>query len=289
MSVIRIERVHRTGFTTLSHHAVRNPKLGRAARGLLWELCSHSPTYAVTVERLVEASTDGRDRLLTGKAQLEENGYLRVHHTYNPQTGKMNGSKWIVTDDPEVAPLPPRTEKRIMVPDSGNPNDGDGENHHAGNQHALEVSRRERSFEKEESPRSPPEGGVREPLELEIEGVEAVDPTVWMHGAWRSTFENGREIKLTKTRAQKYRAMFDEQLKASPSPELAWTAILHALKNSRHHNSDRTFVMPESFLRSEERRDQWVEKAVGIIESARRKSEGASSFAEYYRKRRAAG
>lgn len=142
-------------------------------------------------------------------------------------------------------------------------------------------------------PRTPvaPKGGEGGNLELSIEDQHA-DPVGWMHEAWRTSFENGREVKLTKKRAQKYRAMFDEQLRRSPDPSLAWTAILHALKTSKHHsgsNADRSWVMPESFLLNEERRDTWVERAVGIIEKARTKSEGATSFADYYRKRRAAG
>lgn len=166
---------------------------------------------------------------------------------------------------------------RHTVPDGSGTIDRTGPAHGAGNREPETESH---------LPRSPvaPKGGGSETLELAIEDQHD-DPPTWMHAAWRSGFENGREIKLTKKRAQKYRAMYEEQLKGTPNPQLAWTAILHALKNSKHHTSDPTWVFPESFLLNEERRDQWVERAVVIIEKARTKSEGAKDFAAYYRER----
>lgn len=130
MSVIRIHRVQRDGFTTLSHHAVRNPDLSRSARGLLWELCSHSPEFDVTVRSLTKASPDGKHRLQKAKSELEEGGYLRVDRPRG-EDGKLSSSLWLVTDDPEMAPLPPRADYPHV------------ENPHVENQHTIERTKEE--------------------------------------------------------------------------------------------------------------------------------------------------
>lgn len=89
MGVIRIRH---TRSNTLSPHAVLNPKLSRASRGLLWELCSSSH---VSMRILAESSPDDEVLLQGAKRELEEHGYLRV-----------DDDGWIVTDDPDSAPLP---------------------------------------------------------------------------------------------------------------------------------------------------------------------------------------
>ena len=106
-----------------------------------------------------------------------------------------------------------------------------------------------------------------EELVLEAQGPEPENVPTWMHRIWHEALgSNGRTLALTEDRKQKYRAMYDEQLKATPDPRLAWRAILAAVQKSEHHMSTRAYLMPESLLLNASRRDKWVEQTKETME-----------------------
>lgn len=114
----------------------------------------------------------------------------------------------------------------------------------------------------------------------------ADDPALWMHGIWTEELGSQQPLAMTKLRQGKYRALFVEQLQGSPDPRLAFRAILHAVKLSTHHMSERAYQMPESLFKDESRRDTWVQKTLAAIASADRQTKGASDFEEYMKERR---
>lgn len=136
-----------------------------------------------------------------------------------------------------------------------------------------------------ERPPEVPQGGTLELIPQSGNG-NGEDPAQWMHEIWHEELGSGRRISLTDSRRKKYRAMYAEQLADAPDPRLAWRVVLRAVKRSDHHMSERSYQMPESLLRNADRRDTWVERTASMIEAARKKSQGATDFAAYYRSRR---
>lgn len=111
------------------------------------------------------------------------------------------------------------------------------------------------------------------------------DPATWMHEAWQTALGNGHPLSLTPARILKYRQMYSEQLQGTPNPRLAWTACLEAVKRDEFKMGKRAYVMPESLLKTAERRSARVDEAVSLIERARGKSTEAVDFAAYHRAR----
>ncbi len=107
-----------------------------------------------------------------------------------------------------------------------------------------------------------------------------------MHLIWNEELGSQQPLSLTKLRIGKYRALFVEQLQGSPDPHLAFRAILHAVKLSPHHMSERAYQMPESLFKDESRRDTWVQKTLAAIANAGRQTQGASEFEAYMKERR---
>lgn len=88
-------------------------------------------------------------------------------------------------------------------------------------------------------------------------------PHRWMHEIWHEELGyDGHPLKLTEKRRKKYRRLYEEHLEAAPRPEVAYRAILRRVQESDHHMSERSYQMPESLFRNEERRDQWVQRTV---------------------------
>ena len=112
-----------------------------------------------------------------------------------------------------------------------------------------------------------PSPGV-EILSLEIEVEEAEPPEVWMHRLWHEMFGvSGHPLSLTAERSTKYRAMYREKLDGTPNPFMAWNAVLFAVSKSPHHTSNRSYLMPESLLLNESRRDRWVQQAIDVLKN----------------------
>ena len=110
--------------------------------------------------------------------------------------------------------------------------------------------------------------GMGENFALETDGAPTEKPETWMHRIWNEVLgSEGRPLRLTADRSQKYRAMYREQLADTPDPETAWRAVLFAVTRSEHHMATRNYQLPESLLLNESRRDKWVEATREALES----------------------
>lgn len=84
-----------------------------------------------------------------------------------------------------------------------------------------------------------------------------------LHEVW--TAELGGKAphpKLNSKRRQVYRLLWDEQLKRQPDPLAVFRGVCEAVQRSEHHMSQRTYHLPESLFRNEERRERWVHEAL---------------------------
>lgn len=115
-------------------------------------------------------------------------------------------------------------------------------------------------------------------LRLDV-GVEPEpEPPEWMHEVWHEVLGiDGHPIKLTDTRRQKYKAMYDEQLADAPDPRVAFRAVLYAVTKSEHHMSQRSYQMPESLLLNEDRRERWVQTTIDVLSNGARPRDRARS------------
>ena len=123
----------------------------------------------------------------------------------------------------------------------------------------------EAASEPREGPRTGPREGPKKKEERkkkkESDG-EGSDVVVDMWAVWLDELGGGgRKPKLTAKRKQKLRELFAEQLSDADDPVALFRRILHAVKRSDHHMSDRAYQMPESLFRNQERRDRWTTKA----------------------------
>jgi len=68
--------------------------------------------------------------------------------------------------------------------------------------------------------------------------------------------------KLTKKRKQVLAALHQENLSDHDSPGDLFRSILRAVKASPHHMGTRTYQLPESLFRNEERRESWTHRGL---------------------------
>ncbi|MFD6699843.1 MULTISPECIES: hypothetical protein [unclassified Microbacterium] len=103
--------IHRTAlrfdrdFTIMPNVWARDRRLSRKARGLLVELLSHQPGWAVSVATLVGAGTEGRDAVRSAIRELEEAGYLeRIQQT--GADGRFQSVDYALSDPSSENPTP---------------------------------------------------------------------------------------------------------------------------------------------------------------------------------------
>lgn len=88
-------------FTQVFNAAIRDRRLSRRARGLLFELLSHRNGYGVSVPALVAAGPEGREAIRSALTELERYGYLHRAQERDPKTGRLGEAVYEVTDMPE--------------------------------------------------------------------------------------------------------------------------------------------------------------------------------------------
>ncbi len=69
----------------------------------------------------------------------------------------------------------------------------------------------------------------------------------------------GRQMRLTAARLDLYRQHWTEQLRHEPDPIAHWRRTCVAVTVSPHHASTWQYLLPESWMRSPERRERWHE------------------------------
>lgn len=100
-------------FTIVPNGWIRDARLSRRARGLLFELMSHEPGWETSAERLAKAGTEGVAALKSALKELEACGYL-VRETTRDGRGRLTGTRYIITDPEanENASSEPSVENR---------------------------------------------------------------------------------------------------------------------------------------------------------------------------------
>ena len=100
-------------FTIVPNGWLRDARLSRRARGLLFELMSHEPGWETSAERLAKAGTEGVAALKAALKELEACGYL-VRETTRDDRGRLTGTRYIITDpsSSENASSEPSAENR---------------------------------------------------------------------------------------------------------------------------------------------------------------------------------
>lgn len=95
----KVTRIKTSDFTILSNELVRDRELSWKARGLFAYIYSQSEDWQFFETELVTHSTDGRDSMRAGIAELEQKGYLKRMRTRDDK-GRLKTSEWIISDAP---------------------------------------------------------------------------------------------------------------------------------------------------------------------------------------------
>lgn len=105
---------------------LRDPRLSWKAKGLASYLLSKPPGWKIWTSDLIRRSTDGRDAVLSGLAELEQCGYLKRERSNDPETGLLRWRKTI-SATPASAWQEPSPENPVMdeQPSTGFPYTGE--------------------------------------------------------------------------------------------------------------------------------------------------------------------
>lgn len=103
--------------------ALRDPRLSWKAKGIAAYLLSKPKGWRIWTADLIKRSTDGRDAVLTGLAELETCGYLHRSRTNDPETGHLQWRKTITATPTTMWSEQPSTENPVMdgAPSTGLP------------------------------------------------------------------------------------------------------------------------------------------------------------------------
>lgn len=105
---------------------LRDARLSWKAKGLAAYLLSKPPGWKIWTSDLIARSTDGRDAVLSGLAELEQCGYLNRQRWNDPETGQLRWRKTIAAT-PAKTTQAPSTENPVMggAPATGFPYTGE--------------------------------------------------------------------------------------------------------------------------------------------------------------------
>lgn len=96
-TIHRVRLKFERDFTQIPNSWVRDKRLSRDARGLLFELMSHDESFNVTIESLVGSGIERRDAIRRMVGELERFGYLhRVKR--RRRSGQLVGHDWVIQD-----------------------------------------------------------------------------------------------------------------------------------------------------------------------------------------------
>lgn len=94
--------------------ALRDPRLSWKAKGLAAYLLSKPKGWRIWTADLIKRSTDGRDAVLSGLAELEAQGYLKRERTNDPDTGHLRWRKTITATPSSLWQEQPLPENPVM-------------------------------------------------------------------------------------------------------------------------------------------------------------------------------
>lgn len=108
-------------FTQVPNAWLRDERISLGAKGLLAQLLSHRPGWAITVQRLATQNGCGKDKIRTLIRELESVGYLlRSAQQRHNEKGHLAGFDYI-TADPPLAGLPTKVQPSKAQPSKENP------------------------------------------------------------------------------------------------------------------------------------------------------------------------
>jgi hypothetical protein len=85
-------------FTQIRNVWLRDRRISLKAKGLLGYLASHAEGYRLSQAQIVRESTDGRDSVVTGQAELERAGYLIRNRERNRAGGRYSEDEFTLVD-----------------------------------------------------------------------------------------------------------------------------------------------------------------------------------------------
>ncbi|HEY8066241.1 MAG TPA: hypothetical protein VIF40_16175 [Methylosinus sp.] len=106
-----VRGAHRSCFTTIKNELLQN-KIGLScqSRAILFDLLSRPENWHVVIEHLAKVHMIGRDQVYKALAELRDKGFATLEKLRDGQTGKIKGSRWIITEEP--ATTSPRPENQ---------------------------------------------------------------------------------------------------------------------------------------------------------------------------------
>lgn len=104
------------GWTRVPNTIARCRTISRGAKGLVLELASHAPGRRLTIDELVEHSTDGRDATRARIRELEAAGFL-TRSRERDESGRLGSAVYRL----HVTPQKPSSEPTTDFPTLGNP------------------------------------------------------------------------------------------------------------------------------------------------------------------------
>lgn len=105
MPIIRSRHTFDEQFTTIPNAWVRDPRITLKAKGLLVQLMSHSPGWAVTIRSLADANGCGRDLITSAISELEKCGYL-IRRQERTENGQFGETVWQTSEPGTDSPSP---------------------------------------------------------------------------------------------------------------------------------------------------------------------------------------
>lgn len=107
-------RVNRTsGYTAMSTHHLRNPRLSLKAKGLLSSLLASPPGWQASVAGYAQTCKDGKAAITSAIKELEEEGYVLRSRLHDGK-GKFVGMEYVVYETPMSKEEQPLSENQQM-------------------------------------------------------------------------------------------------------------------------------------------------------------------------------
>ena len=102
MPVVKIRTYKRENpYVQIDHRPLNDPRLSWKAKGILAYLLSKPADWVILSADLITKSTDARDSVQAGMAELAKAGYARLETIR--ENGRVAGNQWVIMEDPNGA------------------------------------------------------------------------------------------------------------------------------------------------------------------------------------------
>lgn len=110
--IVHIER-RTTPFALIDKGVIEDTRLSWKAKGLMAYFLSRPESWKIITEDILNRSTDGRESVLAGMAELRLHGYAHLKTTRD-EKGQVSGKHWVIYEvptEPDSETIPPKTGK----------------------------------------------------------------------------------------------------------------------------------------------------------------------------------